>query len=949
MSTEKIKDFEGNKELSKLIEKINYPTLFTSTFDMIKKLKVVTMSDKTDSIGHTDGTTISLPSFMKVTKDLKCLNDEEIAKLDLSQEMKDNVKYIKAILYHEVAHSMEYVYKVYGLRIYNSEIFPMIRNDITNAKKKDPDVETDQVKMNNFWAEHAPKWQEAMINFYIKNYSPKSLDVAEFSKLTKEHYIKDNFAEFGLVKKIDNIIVDIYIENDIPNTMKKEEDKNEIKDSLKKLREVIYDNALKETKGDLPFFQQLQVYIDPRFNKNTTFVGSVPDANNPHAVDKLEKLKKLFDVNINHMNLSKDLFLMTGDTVDWNNVTIGNIIQEIKEVIRFVHSYDDMKDIERFCIDNDFKKHDYQEIKNSMGFSSRNITLLSSYLGEAINQSSVELKLLLEKMKIVDGPQGGTPPPPPPGGTPPPSTPQNMDEMTATQGGGSSSQQVDMNDYNIEVLEDETKTPPPPSGGEGKDDKEKDDKEKKDQEDGKDQDGKDGKDQDGKDQDGKDGQGKDGKEGKDGEGKENDKENDLQNGNGKEGQEANPNMSEGQGKEGDNGDGSGKNGKGKTEKDIEAQQEILDNIKDVLTNNEDGSKKTLSQQVEDSLHNKDLTATGTDLINENLKDIEEKVKEAIQERTLKDFQDVSKADLDALKSLSDNMSYGGFRGDNSLVKARIGLEVELRDHPQFKELEEKIKKIEAQLGGARDLNNTDGQIDDMVGDFLRGNQYMFGIDGEYYLDEVLCFLIDNSGSTSSKIKGSNYSIMDMEVALTQIISELFMKLKGVDIIVAQFAQNNDGPAMLYNSLRDKEGLTPEKHAENLREIIYKSTPSTGTPLYSSIVSVELFMNKEYPDKNYSSVYLTDGEDYNMPVSKETMKKVTKEAFMVSIENNSSQLENIFGEKYLYVRTIDDFYKNIFKIMDVLEDKIKNRIKLKFNDELPGRENNNLDLNSILGI
>lgn len=336
----------GEKYFKKLYKNLDKKNISSETLYMLSKINIKELADSDESLANTDLDTIYLPSMKKIMNLLQKSSEDIIKDVELlivkQQEIMDS------IVDHEVGHTLEYVYKKIGMTIYNNNLLPKLLDGSLGIK--------DEESFEN----NKDKLREFMKDTFIKIYTPNNNDILEFEKFIKEYYIPDG--PFGLIDKIssiDNYIIDIYIENDIINLVP---EKSKMDNKFINMRSILYDNN-----DSYSIYRCLQIYIDPRFNNKDKFINTI---------NNNIKFNNFLNINITNLNLSNDLFTKTNP--NFNNITIKDLLLEIKEVISEVRNYG---------FDGN-----YLAFKDNNNVNSGNISLLTSKLAKVVYIKQLEFE-----------------------------------------------------------------------------------------------------------------------------------------------------------------------------------------------------------------------------------------------------------------------------------------------------------------------------------------------------------------------------------------------------------------------------------------------------------------------------------------------------------------------------------------------------------------------------
>jgi len=337
----------GKKYLKTLLKQLDQKNISDETLFMLSKISVNKISDEDKSLANTDLNTIFLPSMKKIMKLIESSSSKDIKDMELLIVRQQEI--LESIVDHEVAHSLEYVYKKIGMTIYNIELLPkLIDGSLGVTDEKSFEDKKDILR-------------EFMINKFIEFYNPNSQDILEFKTFVEEYYIPDG--PFGLINQIsnlDNYIVDIYIENDIINLVP---NKEKMDSKFIEMRKLLYNDL-----ENFSIYKCMQIFIDPRFNNNLKYLN---------VIETHDKFNSLMGLDITNLNISKDLFSKTNP--EMSGLTVSDIILEIKEIVKELREY------------NHINK-DYIGFKNDNNINSNNISLLTSKLAKIVYIKELEFK-----------------------------------------------------------------------------------------------------------------------------------------------------------------------------------------------------------------------------------------------------------------------------------------------------------------------------------------------------------------------------------------------------------------------------------------------------------------------------------------------------------------------------------------------------------------------------
>lgn len=331
----------GQDYLNKFIRKLNSKDLPQDTLYMLQKIKVKELNENENTLAYTDYDNIFVPSLKKIMTLLSKSNKDEIQNME--KLIVPQTEFLESIIDHEVAHTLESIYKRIGMILYNKELLPnLINGSLGIYDEKSYENNKDKIR-------------EFMLNKFKEKYKPNSKDIEEFTNFINEYYIPNG--PFGLINRIsevDNYIIDIYIENDIINLYN---DKNQLDKKFNNLRNLLYVN---NDSNEYSIFRCMQLIIDPRFD----------DSNYLNNVYNNQNFQNFLNTNIVDIGISPSLFNFTKP--NFENLTINDVILEIKEIINNVRNFDYSKN------------NSYIDYKKDNKIDSDSISLLASKLAKII-------------------------------------------------------------------------------------------------------------------------------------------------------------------------------------------------------------------------------------------------------------------------------------------------------------------------------------------------------------------------------------------------------------------------------------------------------------------------------------------------------------------------------------------------------------------------------------
>jgi hypothetical protein len=893
------------KKLKEIISSMNIKRMAISTANIVKKLTI--REDTGNNLGYTDGTSIvvsNVDNLMKMTSDL---SEEGILKFQTKLEK--IVAYINAIILHEIAHSTEYIVDVIARRIYNNEVLNYIdKLGIRNENEFDKNKE----KISDFF-----------IDTFKKQYSPNNDELKEF-----EHTIRTtmlpmeyNFNQRHYINEMQNILIDIYIENDVINLFKNPNDKIEYNKLIKSLRlDVMYLDAIKN-KNEFPETYCIQTYVDPRFENHNIIKQARKDN---------KKFQALLEIPITNSKFKKEEILLKTRLNQNETFKVKHILDEIKASINEISGYE--KNIDNYIKKNrNFNIDMYQEYKKKAGVDSNRVSNLIYIYSDVMMHLNEEFQKEMEKngkkqkarVNVIEGP-------PPPGqgqcNMPPmASNPDEEVEITMYTEPGENLEdegQSSLDDFDIVNPEDIPKD----QNNQNQDNQDQDGQSQDNQ--NKDDQSQDGQDKDDQSQDGQKGQEQD-------EQNENSKsasksKEDNSNGNKNSDNKHSNENSSGEA-QGSMSPSNSSNDKKYTEDEM---KEALDSLADNISKNDDGSEKSFEDKLKDNGHQKDVSDKGNEIVE---KEIEEVIKEGNKEINNEKFgEDVNVSDVDkeTLKNLNKPHSSNPPM-EKRLEKNRLKLYQEFKDHILWGELEERIENLKANLHEYKIYNEDGfGSDADFEEQYLGGSAAVTFTEVKGQLEAVISCIIDNSGSTSSSFGG--YQIIDYEAVIGMIMIELFEDIHGVDVTLTTFAGN--GMNVLYDTTLN------EKKDETWKTTLLRLSASQGTPLYNTMLQNIMYLKEQNPDRNILMFANTDGEDWNMPVDKSVIGTLCKGSYLLQIGNGTNQdLKDIFQDDLFLVKENGknpkhEAFMAIFGIIEDIEQKLDKMMILG-----PANENDSPDI------
>lgn len=349
-----MKSTYGEKYYEKLLRNLDMKNISSESIFLLNKMKIKELSDKDNAIANTDLHNIYLPSMKKVMgliekSSLKTIKNMEI--LIVKQQ-----EVLESILDHEVAHSLEYIYKKIGMNIYNSHLLPKLKDGSLNINDEKSFVDNIDVL------------RKIMIDEFKKNYSPNDKDILEFSKFVEDYYLPDG--PFGMIDRIamvDNYIVDIFIENDIANL---HSNKEKIEFKFIGMRGLLYSQS-----DNFSIYKCMQIYIDPRFDKSKTLLSKI------HSN---KEFLNILEMDTSSINIDKSLFSLSNP--DYTKITIKDILNEIKLLVEKLRTFDG--------------KTSYIKFKNDHSINSDSITFLATKLAKILEVKNLEM--IGEKESEID-------------------------------------------------------------------------------------------------------------------------------------------------------------------------------------------------------------------------------------------------------------------------------------------------------------------------------------------------------------------------------------------------------------------------------------------------------------------------------------------------------------------------------------------------------------------
>lgn len=339
-----------NAHITELISRINKSTLSPSTLESLYRVEVIIVDDSSE-IAYTDFDKIYLQNRKTLMDLLGKSNSDSINNVESIVVQIEQLE--KAILNHEIAHFTEDDVKKISTKIYNEKLLPNIYNGSMGV--------VDEIS----FTENLDKMRNFMLSDFRANYKPNSDDLERFNSYINDYFLPNG--PFGIVNdtaNLDNIIVDIWIENNLINMM--DSGNKELDDSFFNLRRVLYSTSSDSEEYGL--LRALQIFIDPRFE-------GTPEL---EKVKKSKKFEEFLNIDISDLIIDRSLFIHT-DPKDKGEIQLAIIINELLAHIKKMRDYGYMNAIL------------YQRYKDENNLNSSNISLLASKLAKVIYIKKIQL------------------------------------------------------------------------------------------------------------------------------------------------------------------------------------------------------------------------------------------------------------------------------------------------------------------------------------------------------------------------------------------------------------------------------------------------------------------------------------------------------------------------------------------------------------------------------
>lgn len=319
-------------------------------------------------------------------------------------------------------------------------------------------------------------------------------------------------------------------------------------------------------------------------------------------------------------------------------------------------------------------------------------------------------------------------------------------------------------------------------------------------------------------------------------------------------------------------------------------------------------------------HQEDYANDLTMIMQESISSIEKHLETNIVQSKFNDGE-INKDDSKIIKNiLKKPISNDFYQINDKLQMSRLELFQEIKESRNYKLLEEKVEEFKHQLGSLEFKNNSAGNMNNMVEDYISGNEFLYSMNGNQSVNTFIHCFIDDSISMNSKID-NKYSLMDYQIVNTMLIIDLFKDIDGVNIVVSSFPKDNNSMNLLYDSNKSKNV-----------NIIALEGSKTGSPLYQSIIESNIKLKNSDINKDIINVFMSDGDDTMNPskfqISENLFKNIVKDSYFVQFKGNEIEnISNTFENRYSIINNKDDISNSLLSTLDKIVDNLDNKLEL----------------------
>lgn len=337
----------------------------------------------------------------------------------------------------------------------------------------------------------------------------------------------------------------------------------------------------------------------------------------------------------------------------------------------------------------------------------------------------------------------------------------------------------------------------------------------------------------------------------------------------------------------------------------------------------DLSKPEYKETIKKIGHQGDYSDELNGFMKDTVKSIENHLESNIVQQA---FDSNNKNDKDIISQIINKpISSNNFEINKDLELRRLELFSEIKDSNDYKRLVDIVEDLKKQLGNVEFKNNAAGNMNNVVDDYINGNEFLYSMNGNQKINTFIHCFIDDSMSMKNKFD-DKYTLMDYQIVNTMLILDLLKDVPGIDVVVSNFADKGNSMNLLYDS-----------NKSNNTNIIALDATKVASPLYQSIVETNVKLKSMDTNKDIVNIYMSDGDDNMNPtkfkVSQDLFENIVEDSYFIQLKGKEIQnIEKNFDDRYFIVKEKDDITNNLIKTMSKLVENLEYKIEIDNNLE-----------------